>query len=89
MLTSYDEERLTLAYADTAAVTAASTDKYLEAQLSHPDYAAEPSIARGLKRADDAGIENTAVSAMQGQFLSVLARGIKAEKVLEIGTSAG
>ncbi|KAI9637554.1 O-methyltransferase-domain-containing protein [Dioszegia hungarica] len=55
----------------------------------HPDYAAEPSIARGLKRAVDAGIENMAVSAMQGQFLSVLARGIKAEKVLEIGTLAG
>lgn len=30
-----------------------------------------------------------AISPMQGQFLSVLARGIKAEKILEIGTLHG
>jgi hypothetical protein len=70
-------------------VTAASTDSYLESRLSHVDYAADPSLARGIARAEAAGMPKIAVSAMQGQFLSVLARGIRAEKILEIGTLGG
>jgi predicted O-methyltransferase YrrM len=70
-------------------VTAANTDQYLESKLSHAEYAADPSLARGLERAKEAGMPSIAVSPMQGQFLSVLARGMKAEKILEIGTLAG
>lgn len=71
------------------AVTAASTDEYLESRLSHSEYAADPSLSRGKERAEEAGMPKIAVSPMQGQFLSILARGIKAEKILEIGTLGG
>lgn len=46
-------------------------------------------MIRAQARADEAGLPTISVTPMQGQFLSVLARGMKAEKILEIGTLAG
>ncbi|WVR09463.1 hypothetical protein IAU60_006530 [Kwoniella sp. DSM 27419] len=69
--------------------TAASTDAYLDDKLVHPDYAGDPALTRGQQRANEAGLPSIAVSAQQGQFLSVLARGIGAERILEIGTLGG
>ncbi|KAI9637553.1 S-adenosyl-L-methionine-dependent methyltransferase [Dioszegia hungarica] len=74
---------------ESSTLTAAKTDKYLESRLSHMEYAADPSLARGQERANAAGMPKISVSPMQGQFLSVLARGMRAEKILEIGTLAG
>jgi len=37
----------------------------------------------------DEGVSDTGVSAIQGQFLSVLAKGRGAQKILEIGTLWG
>ncbi|KAF2396952.1 S-adenosyl-L-methionine-dependent methyltransferase [Trichodelitschia bisporula] len=42
-----------------------------------------------LKRQSDEGLPNIAVSAAQGKFLSLLARAIRAERVLEVGTLGG
>lgn len=70
-------------------MTAQRVDEYLVSKLSHPEYSGDPSLARGVERADNAGVPQIAVTPMQGQFLSVLAKSIKAERILEIGTLAG
>ncbi|WWD19203.1 hypothetical protein CI109_103661 [Kwoniella shandongensis] len=70
-------------------LTAAKVDAYLASKLLHPDIGGDPSLERGQERADEAGMPQIAVSAMQGQFLTVLARAMKAERILEIGTLAG
>ena len=70
--------------------TASRTDAYLESKLVPSDnWAGEPSLAKSQRRAIDAGVPEIAVSAMQGQFLSILARGMNARKVLEVGTLWG
>jgi len=53
------------------------------------DWANDPSLRRSRKRAEDAGLPEIAVSPMQGQFLAVLAKGMRASKILEIGTLWG
>jgi predicted O-methyltransferase YrrM len=70
-------------------VSAASTDSYLESKLTHPEYAGDTSLQRGQERAQEAGMPQIAVSAMQGQMLSVIAKSMGAEKILEIGALAG
>lgn len=76
-------------YAIADAVNGTTVDAYLEQRLLHPDYALDPSLARGIERANEAGMPKIAINALQGQFLTILAKGIKAEKILEIGTLAG
>lgn len=70
-------------------MTAAGTDAYLVSKIAHPGYAADPVIARAQKRADEAGLPDIQVTLMQGQFLAVLARSLRVERILEIGTLAG
>jgi predicted O-methyltransferase YrrM len=73
-----------------SAYTAVETDTYLHSKLVPPkDWANDPSLKRSKKRADDAGIPAIAVSPMQGQFLTILAKGMGASKILEIGTLWG
>jgi len=71
------------------AITAAEADAYLESKLNLPGFADDPALARGRARAMEAGVPDIAVSPMQGQFLSVLVKGIGATRVLEIGTLWG
>ena len=74
----------------TSAYTAAETDAYLHSKLVPPkDWANDPSLKRSRKRAEDAGIPAIAVSPMQAQFLTILAKGMRASKILEIGTLWG
>lgn len=65
--------------------TPEAVDTYLEATLLEPNETLE-TIAR---RAKKAGLPDHAVSPLQGQFLTILARAVKAMRVLEIGTLAG
>jgi len=70
--------------------TAAETDEYLTSKLAPKgQWAADPALERCRQRAQDARIPAIEVSAMQGQWLAVLAKGIKAEKILELGTLWG
>ena len=64
-------------------------DDYLDSKLSAPDFAGDPSLEKSRQRADEAGVPEIAVSPQQGQFLSVLLKGMGASKVLEIGTLWG
>ncbi|KAL1405812.1 hypothetical protein Q8F55_007490 [Vanrija albida] len=70
-------------------LTAAGVDAYLTRKLAAPDFAADPALARGLARADEAGLPRIAVTAQLGQFLAVLTKAVRAERVLEIGTLGG
>ncbi|KAK8854656.1 hypothetical protein IAR55_003395 [Kwoniella newhampshirensis] len=70
-------------------LTAAKVDAYLTSKILHPQIGGDPSLGRGQARADEAGMPQIAVSAMQGQSLTVLAKAMKAERVLEVGTLAG
>ena len=68
----------------------AGTDAYLESKLVPPNiWANDPALARARERADAAGMPKIAITPMQGQLLSVLAKGMRAEKILEIGTLWG
>ncbi len=60
-------------------------DKFLEGLLAPAD----PVFANALTAAEQAGLPSIQVSAMQGQFLHILARAIAAKRILEIGTLAG
>lgn len=60
-------------------------DTFLEGLLSPAD----PVFAQAQANAQQAGIPNIQVSAMQGQLLNILARAIRAERILEVGTLAG
>jgi hypothetical protein len=73
-----------------SAHTAAKTDTYLESKLiPYKDWANDPALCRATERAVKAGIRQIQVSPMQGQFLTILAKGMKAERILEIGTLFG
>jgi predicted O-methyltransferase YrrM len=65
--------------------TPEEVDHYLEEALLEPDDMLE-TIAR---RAQKAGLPEHQVSRLQGEFLTIITRAIKAERVLEIGTLAG
>lgn len=58
-------------------------------KLCPPQWAGNPILERCKQRADDAGIPAIEVSPLQGQHLAVTALGIKAAKILEIGTLWG
>ncbi|MBX3002397.1 MAG: O-methyltransferase [Anaerolineales bacterium] len=62
-----------------------SVDQFAEQHL-HPN---DPALTQALGAAQDAKLPNIQVSAMQGQFLHILARAIGARQILEIGTLAG
>lgn len=62
-----------------------SVDKFLEGLIT-PD---DPVLAAALTAAEQAGLHNIQVSAMQGQLLHILARAIGAKRILEVGTLAG
>lgn len=62
-----------------------AVDRYLETTLLDED----PVLKEALKRSQEAGLPAIQVSPLQGQFLHLLARSIKAERVLEIGTLGG
>ncbi len=50
---------------------------------------ADPALESVLSASIDAGMPEIAVSKAQGRFLSVLAAGVQAESILEIGTLGG
>ncbi len=60
-------------------------DHYLEEMLQTTDPALESALARSAA----AGLPSIQVSPTQGKFLHLLARGIRARAVLEIGTLGG
>jgi predicted O-methyltransferase YrrM len=60
-------------------------DAYFEATLLGPDEVLDTIVRRAKK----AGLPDHHVSPLQGQFLTILTRAIKAERILEIGTLAG
>ena len=65
-------------------------DAYLESKLvPRGQWADEPGLQVSRAKALQEGIPDIAVSAMQGHFLTVLARGMGATKILEIGTLWG
>ena len=62
-----------------------AVDAYLNDLLVRPDGA----LAHALASSDEAGLPAIAVSAPQGKFLMLLARAMRARRVLEIGTLGG
>ena len=85
----YDNDADSVLISPTAGRTAQATDEYLDSKLLVPEYGADPSLANSIKRAQEAGIPELSVSPQQGQFLSVLAKGMGATRILEIGTLYG
>ena len=71
-----------------AKYTAKDTDAYLQSKLI-PEDEWSAALERNLQRAKDAAMPDIAVSPLQGQFLTVLAKGLGASKILEIGTLGG
>ncbi|TYJ52118.1 hypothetical protein B9479_007272 [Cryptococcus floricola] len=69
--------------------TAGQVDAYLAPKLLHPSYGADPALPAIQSRALEAGIPAISVSPLQGQFLSILALSLGAERILEVGTLAG
>jgi predicted O-methyltransferase YrrM len=69
--------------------TAAQADAYLDSKLLHPLYGGDEALTRGRQKAEENNIPDIAVSPQQGQFLSVLVKGMNASKILEIGTLWG
>ncbi|WVQ80048.1 hypothetical protein IAT38_002149 [Cryptococcus sp. DSM 104549] len=69
--------------------TATQVDAYLNSKLLPPSYGGDPTFALAQSRAASAGLPSISVSPQQGQFLSILARSISAERILEVGTLAG
>jgi predicted O-methyltransferase YrrM len=63
----------------------ASVDTFLAGLLAPDDDA----LAAARHESDEAGLPAIAVSAVQGKFLSVLARAVGARRILEIGTLGG
>lgn len=60
-------------------------DSYIDARLVPPD----PVLDAALEAATQSGLPAISVSPSQGKLLAILARSIKATRVLEIGTLAG
>ena len=63
----------------------AAVDSYLERTLGRPDRA----LAAVLASSRRAGLPDIQVSSIQGRFLHVMARLVRATRVLEIGTLGG
>jgi predicted O-methyltransferase YrrM len=60
-------------------------DRYIDERVAPPD----PVLTAALDAASAAGLPAISVSPSQGKLLAILARSIKASRVLEIGTLAG
>lgn len=60
-------------------------DRYFE-QAFGPD---DPVLEAALRASAAAGLPEIQVSPLQGRFLHLLARGIRAERILEVGTLGG
>ena len=60
-------------------------DAYFEATLLEPDQTLDETKNRMKK----AGLPDHAVSPLQGEFLTIITKAIKAKRILEIGTMAG
>lgn len=69
--------------------SAGDVDKYLNSKILSPSFGGDPIFKRISARAQQAGLPNIAVSAQQGQLLTILALSIRAERILEVGTLAG
>ncbi|ORY35817.1 S-adenosyl-L-methionine-dependent methyltransferase [Naematelia encephala] len=70
--------------------SAAAVDAYLTSKLAPKgQWADDPILEECRRRAAEADMPEIEVSPMQGQFLAVLALGLKATKILEIGTLWG
>jgi len=63
----------------------AAVDRYINDLVVKPDAA----LASALQASDAGGLPQIAVSPSQGKFLMLLARGIGARSILEIGTLGG
>ncbi len=66
-------------------ITPASVDAYLRDLLLEPDSALAACAAHSAAE----GLPEIQVTPLQGQFLFLLARGIRARRILEIGTLGG
>src|SRR6478752_9053872 len=62
-----------------------AVDEYYAAALLPPDEA----LTNALQESDSAGLPQIAVSPLQGAFLELFARSVRARSVLEIGTLGG
>ncbi len=62
-----------------------AVDTYTESMFVPPDGA----LTAALRDTETAGMPPISVSAAQGQFLHILARSMKARRILEIGTLGG
>ena len=60
-------------------------DQFLSNLLNPPD----PVLDAALQAMNEAGLPSYQVSPMQGKLLSILAAGIQARSILEIGTLGG
>jgi predicted O-methyltransferase YrrM len=60
-------------------------DTFLDATVLGDD----PALSAALEASDAAGLPKIAVSAQQGEFLSLLAGAVQARRILEIGTLGG
>jgi len=60
-------------------------DRYIDERVAPPD----PVLTAALDAANAAGLPAISVSPSQGKLIAILARSVKASRVLEIGTLAG
>lgn len=70
---------------DTSQATWAAVDEYFNAGLSGEDEA----LAAARQASAAAGLPDIAVSAAEGKLLHLLARGVGAHRILEVGTLGG
>ncbi|WVQ72081.1 hypothetical protein IAR50_001626 [Cryptococcus sp. DSM 104548] len=75
--------------ASNANPTAGDVDAYLGTKLLHPSYGGDHALPAIQSHAKASGLPSISVSPLQGQFLSILALSIGAERILEVGTLAG
>jgi len=62
-----------------------AVDQYYEGRLAPPD----PVLEAALRATRDGGLPDIQVSPLQGRLLHVLARAVRARRILEIGTLGG
>src|SRR5262249_55506122 len=65
------------------------TPQDVDAFLDSTVVGDDPALTAALQASDAAGLPQIAVSAQQGKFLCLLARAIRARRILEIGTLGG
>jgi predicted O-methyltransferase YrrM len=87
---AWSTDIISLTYAETVIEpTKVDISVYFETKvIPRKDWANDPTLIRATQRAIGAGIEDR-TSALEGQLLAILAKGMKAERILEIGTRFG